>query len=99
MIGNLLPFLMLGIFAAAVLARPLARQKIVTMPVALIVLGFFSSEIWVYWGFDTGLRWQILRDLVFYLLLPMLIFEASININVRKLRREALLVFSLPFRY
>ena len=95
MIGNLLPFLMLGIFSAAVLARPLARQKIVTMPVALILLGFFSSEIWVYWGFDTGLRWQILRDLVFYLLLPMLIFEASININVRKLRREALLVFSL----
>lgn len=95
MIDNLLPFLMLGIFAAAVLARPLARQKVIAMPVALILLGFFSSEIWVYWGHDTGLRWQILRDLVFYLLLPILIFEASININVRKLRRELLLVFSL----
>ena len=95
MIDNLLPFLMLGIFAAAVLTRPLARQKLVIMPVALIVLGFLSSEIWVFLGHDTGLRWQILRDLVFYLLLPMLIFEASININVRLLRREALLVFSL----
>ena len=65
------------------------------MPVALIILGFVSSEIWVALGNDTGLRWEILRDLVFYLLLPMLIFEASININVRLLRREALLVFSL----
>mgnify|MGYP001815486018 FL=1 len=46
-------------------------------------------------GYDTGLRWEILRDLVFYLLLPMLIFEASININVRLFRREALLVLSL----
>lgn len=95
MISNLLPFLMFGILASAVLAKPLARQKLISMPVALIVLGFVSSEIWVSLGQDTGLRWQILRDLVFYLLLPVLIFEASININVRQLRREALLVFSL----
>jgi len=69
------------------------------MPVVLILLGFVSSEIWVSLGQDTGLRWQILRDLVFYLFLPVLIFEASLNINVRQLRREALLVFSLavPF--
>ena len=65
------------------------------MPVALVLLGFLSSEAWVALGYDTGLRWEILRDLVFYLLLPMLIFEASININVRRLRREALLVLSL----
>jgi CPA1 family monovalent cation:H+ antiporter len=86
---------MLGIFAAAVLAKPLARQKLVPVPVALILLGFVSSEIWVSLGYDTGLRWQILRDLVFYLLLPILIFEAAINVNVRMLRRELLLVFSL----
>jgi CPA1 family monovalent cation:H+ antiporter len=95
MIGNLLPFLMFGILASAVLAKPLAKQKLVSIPVALILLGFISSEIWVALGQDTGLRWEILRDLVFYLLLPVLIFEASININVRKLRREAVLVFSL----
>ena len=95
MIGNLLPFLMFGILAAAVLAKPLAKQKLVSMPVALILLGFVSSEIWVALGQDTGLRWQILRDLVFYLLLPVLIFEASININVNNLRREGVLVFSL----
>lgn len=95
MIGNLLPFLMFGILASAVMAKPLARQKLISMPVALILLGFVSSEIWVSLGQDTGLRWQVLRDLVFYLLLPVLIFEASLNINVRRLRREALLVFSL----
>jgi CPA1 family monovalent cation:H+ antiporter len=86
---------MFGILASAALAKPLARQKLISMPVALIVLGFVSSEIWVALGQDTGLRWEILRDLVFYLLLPILIFEASLNINVRLLRREALLVFSL----
>ena len=95
MIGNLLPFLMFGILASAVLAKPLAKQQLISMPVALILLGFVSSEIWVALGQDTGLRWEILRDLVFYLLLPVLIFEASININVSNLRREGLLVFSL----
>lgn len=95
MIGSLLPFLMFGILAAAVLAKPLSKQKIVPLPVALVILGFVVSEIWVSLGQDTGLRWDILRDLVFYLLLPMLIFEASVNINVSRLRREGLLVFSL----
>jgi len=95
MIGNLLPFLMFGILAAAMMAKPLAKQKVVSLPVALILLGFFSSEIWVALGQDTGLRWEILRDLVFYLLLPVLIFEAAVNIDVGRLRREGLLVFSL----
>ena len=95
MIGNLLPFLMFGILASAVLAKPLSKQKLISMPVALILLGFVSSEIWVSLGQDTGLRWQILRDLVFFLFLPVLIFEASLNINVQNLRREGLLVFSL----
>ncbi len=95
MIGKLLPFLMFGILASAVLAKPLARQGLISMPVALIVIGFLSSEIWVYLGQDTGLRWEILRDLVFYLILPILVFEASLNINVRKLRHDWLLVFSL----
>jgi CPA1 family monovalent cation:H+ antiporter len=95
MIDKLLPFLMFGIFLAAILAKPLARQKLVSLPAALVILGFVSSEIWVAMGQDTGLRWQILSDLVFYLLLPILIFEAAININIRSLRREGLIIGAL----
>ncbi len=92
MFGNLLPFLMFGILLAAVLSKPLARLPWISLPVALVLTGFISSEIWVGLGMDTGLRWQILRDLVFYLLLPILVFEAAININTRWLRREAVLI-------
>ena len=95
MFGNLLPFLMFGILLAAILSKPLMRQRWLSLPVALVVLGFVSSEIWVRLGMDTGLRWEILRDLVFYLLLPILIFEAAINIDTRKLRREAALIAAL----
>jgi CPA1 family monovalent cation:H+ antiporter len=92
MFGNLLPFLMFGILLAAVLSKPLARLPWISLPVALVLAGFVSSEIWVGFGMDTGLRWQILRDLVFYLLLPILIFEAAINVDTRWLRREAVLI-------
>ena len=92
MFGNLLPFLMFGILLAAVLSKPLARIPWMSLPVALVLLGFVSSEVWVGFGMDTGLRWEILRDLVFYLLLPILIFEAAINVDIRWLRRESVLI-------
>jgi CPA1 family monovalent cation:H+ antiporter len=92
MFGNLLPFLMFGILLAAVLSKPLARLPWMPLPVALVLFGFASSEIWVGFGMDTGLRWEILRDLVFYLLLPILIFEAAINVDARWLRRESVLI-------
>ena len=95
MFGNLLPFLMLGILLAAILSKPLERLGWISVPVALVVLGFLSSEIWVGLGHDTGLRWEVLRDLVFYLLLPILIFEAAINIDTRMLRRESVLIGAL----
>ncbi len=95
MINTLLPFLMLGILAATLLARPLARIKFLPLPVALVALGFISSEAWVYLGFDTGLRWEILRDLVFYLLLPILIFESALNINTQSLKRDGLIIGAL----
>ena len=99
MFGNLLPFLMFGILLAAILSKPLSRLPWISLPVALVLLGFVSSEIWVGFGMDTGLRWQILRDLVFYLLLPILIFEAAINVDTRWLKREAVLIglLSVPF--
>ncbi|NNK51567.1 MAG: sodium:proton antiporter [Xanthomonadales bacterium] len=92
MFGNLLPFLMFGILLAAVLSKPLGRLPWLSLPVALVVIGFVSSEIWVGLGFDTGLRWNILSDLVFYLLLPILIFESAINMDTRWLRRESVLI-------
>ena len=95
MIDTLLPFLMFGILVAAVLARPLARQRWVSLPVVLVAVGFLASEAWVALGRDTGLRWEILRDLVFYLLVPILIFEAAITIRVSRLRQEGVLIAAL----
>jgi CPA1 family monovalent cation:H+ antiporter len=86
---------MLGIFLAALLEKPLGRVVWIPLPVALVFLGFIASEIWVGMGMDTGLRWQILRDLVFYLLLPVLIFETAINVDTRWLKRESVLIGAL----
>ena len=95
MLENLLPFLMLGILLAACLAKPVDRLRWLSLPVVLVFLGFVSSEIWVRMGMDTGLRWEVLRDLVFYLLLPVLIFEAAINIDAKSFKQEAVLIGAL----
>ena len=86
---------MFGILLAALLARPLLRLTWISLPVALVIAGFIASEVWVAAGMDTGLRWQILRDLVFYLLLPILIFEAAITIDTRWLVRDGVLIGAL----
>jgi CPA1 family monovalent cation:H+ antiporter len=86
---------MFGILLAALLARPLMRLRWISLPVALVVAGFVASEAWVAAGLDTGLRWQILSDLVFYLLLPILIFEAAITIDTRWLVRDGVLIGAL----
>lgn len=90
---------MFGILLAALLSKPLRRVNWISLPVALVIAGFAASEFWVGIGMDTGLRWQILRDLVFYLLLPILIFESAINIDTRWLLREVVPIgtLSIPF--
>ena len=44
MFGNLLPFLMFGILLAAVLSRPLARLRWLSLPVALVILGGLTTS-------------------------------------------------------
>lgn len=54
----------------------------------LVVVGFVGSELIVLAGIDTGLRWTLFRDLVFFVLLPLLIFESAMHLNARLLLKN-----------
>ena len=45
--------------------------------VLLIAAGFAGSELLVGLGLDTGLRADSFHDLIFYVFLPVLIFESA----------------------
>jgi CPA1 family monovalent cation:H+ antiporter len=64
----------------------------------LIVVGFFGSELVVSLGYDTGIRASNFPLLVFYVFLPIIIFESAYSIDQKQLRKSLMpiLVLALP---
>ena len=91
-----LMFMVMLLFA--VLAVPLARRIHLPFSAILILGGFLGSELIVAVGLDTGLRWHHFHDLIFFMLLPALIFESALNLNVHLLLRNLIpiLILAIP---
>ena len=81
----------------ALLLRPLSERWHLPFAGLLIVLGFVGSELLVAAGFDTGIRYHSFHDLIFYVLLPLLIFQAALSIDTQAARRHWLPVLLLAF--
>jgi len=77
---------------------PVSRLLRLPLGGVLVVSGFAVSELVVFLGYDTGLRWSSFRDLVLYVLLPVLVFSAALRVDTGSLRRylAATLALSLP---
>ena len=78
-----------------VLSEPLAKLTRLPRGTLQLILGAGATTAIVAAGFDTGLRYQNFHDLVFYVFLPVLIFEAAYAIDVPALKRVLLPVLSL----
>jgi CPA1 family monovalent cation:H+ antiporter len=78
--------------------KPLTEKWQLPFAAVLIVLGFTGSEIMVAAGFDTGIRYQSFHDLIFYVFLPLLVFEAAFTINFKQLisNLALILIYALP---
>jgi CPA1 family monovalent cation:H+ antiporter len=79
----------------ALAAEPVSR--ILRMPYSsvLVVAGFSVSEIAVMSGIDTGLRAESFHDLVFYVFIPVLVFESAYRIDKRLLLQNIIPVVFL----
>lgn len=82
----------------ALLLRPLTEKWHLPFAAVLIALGFVASELVVAAGYDTGIRFDAFHDLIFYVLLPLLIFQAAFTLDVAALRQQWLgvLLLALP---
>jgi CPA1 family monovalent cation:H+ antiporter len=83
---------------ASLLAEPLARLFRLPFVAFLIIIGFLGSELIVFLGFDTGIRAANFTDLVFYVFLPIIIFESAYKINRQSLKNQILpiLLLAIP---
>lgn len=89
---------LMAMLLVALLARPLARLTRLPFTALLVLIGFVGSEVVVRMGGDTGLRAGLFHDLVFYVFLPVLIFESALNIDGRLLLKNlgAVLILAIP---
>ncbi|MDF2180419.1 sodium:proton antiporter [Aliiglaciecola sp. CAU 1673] len=80
-----LPTLLL-IFSGGVLA--VLTSKITRMPLSLHLLlwGMLASYLVPIWGLDTGIRYHNFQPLILFILIPILVFEAALNLPSKVLR-------------
>lgn len=90
--------LFMGMLLLAMLMEPLAARLRLPFSALLVMAGFVGVWALTRMGVDTGLRWDNFHDLVFYLLLPVLIFEAAFQMSARELLRSlpTILFLAIP---
>lgn len=90
--------ILIVLLLVAVLSAPIAKRTGLPFSALLVIEGFIGSELIVALGFDLGLRWYHFHDLVFFILLPILIFESALNIDVRLLLKNLIpiVVLAIP---
>ena len=77
-----------GLLLLAIIVQPLSRAIHLPFTATLVITGFIASEFLVMAGIDTGIRADSFHDLVFFVFLPVLIFESAYNINAQLLWRN-----------
>ena len=70
------------------IAEPISRWIRLPYSVVLVIVGFIGSELAVMSGLDTGIRADNFQDLVFYIFIPVLVFESAFKINKKLLLQQ-----------
>lgn len=82
----------------ALLLKPVAEKYHIPFAGLLVTTGFIGSELLVSSGIDTGIRYDSFHDLILFVFLPLLIFEAAFKINAKNLLKNltVILFFAIP---
>ena len=86
----------LALLLVSVLLEPLAKKLHIPFSIILVIIGYSGSEIVIrFFEVDTGIRWDNFREIIFYVILPILIFQAAIEINLKSLINNLIPIFIL----
>ncbi|WP_078120970.1 cation:proton antiporter [Thiosocius teredinicola] len=87
-----------GLLLVALMLRPFAERRNLPFAALLVATGFVGSELLLWFDIDTGVRHQSFHDLIFYVFLPLLVFEAAFKIDALMLRKNlfVILLLSIP---
>ncbi len=77
----------LALIGVSLAAALISRFTRLDLSLTCALCGFITGQVIAYIGFDTGIRADTLRDLVFFVILPILVFEAAWHLDLGLLRR------------
>lgn len=83
------------ILGLSLIAQPLSRFLRLPFASALVILGYLTSELLVYAGIDTGIRSDNFQSLIFYVFIPVLVFESAYNMDKQQLRNNLVIILTL----
>ena len=91
-------FFVMSLLLIAILTEPLARRIRLPFTAMLVILGFISSQIMMTLNYDAGLQIGQFHDLVFFVFLPVLIFESAFAIDSKLLFKNlaVILILAIP---
>ena len=83
------------VLTLSLMAYPFSRWLRLPIASVLVLLGFITSEIVIYAGIDTGIRADNFQSIVFYVFIPVLVFESAYNIDKQQLNNNIIVIMFL----
>ncbi|MGI9294547.1 MAG: cation:proton antiporter [Pseudomonadales bacterium] len=80
--------LFVALLGLAAVAEPLARLIRLPYSSTLVLVGFFAGQLIEFSQLQTGLQAESFHELVFFVFIPVLIFEAAYQLDLRLLREN-----------
>jgi len=87
--------ILVGMLLLALLIKPLTRRLHLPLAAVLVATGFVGSEILVFFGHTTGIDYIVFHDLIMFVFLPILVFEAAFKIDASLLRKNLFVILFL----
>jgi len=84
-----------GMLLTALLLKPLAQRYRLPLAAVLVLTGFIGSEVIIYLGYETGLDHTFFHDLIMYVFLPILVFDAAFKIDAQILHKNLFVILFL----
>ena len=83
------------ILGLSLIAQPVSQW--LSMPFASILglFGFITSELVVYAGIDTGIRADNFQSIIFYVFIPVLVFESAYSMDKQALKKNLIVILCL----
>jgi CPA1 family monovalent cation:H+ antiporter len=90
--------LLAGMLILSLMLRPMAERRQLPFAAVLVLTGFVGSELLLLFDIDTGVRHDSFHDLIYYVFLPLLVFEAAFKIDALLLKRNlfVIILLSIP---